>query len=102
MVLQMWPHQGRTEGEDHLPYLLATFLDTPQDTTGLLGHQGTLLAHGQPVAHQHTQVLLHRSDLSSRSAPNLYWHMQLLPHGCRTLCLPLLNLLRFLSAQVSS
>jgi len=31
--------------------------DTSQDAVGLLGHLGTLLAHIQPVADQHPQVL---------------------------------------------
>lgn len=44
----MWPHQGRVEWEDHLaqPASHARF-NAPQDTTGLLGHKGILLAHGQ-------------------------------------------------------
>ena len=40
--------------------------------------------------------------LSSRSAPNLYWCAWLFLPRCRTLHLLLLNLERFLSAQVSS
>ena len=40
--------------------------------------------------------------LSSRSAPSLYWCMGLFFPRCRTLHLPLLNLIRFLSAQLSS
>jgi len=57
-VLQMWPHQGRVEGEDHLPGHI--LFNTPQDTIGLLGHKGTLLAHDRLTVHQDTQVLLHR------------------------------------------
>ncbi|KFR00107.1 Forkhead-associated domain-containing protein 1, partial [Opisthocomus hoazin] len=34
-----------------------------QDPIGFLGSQGTLLAHGQPVVHQDTQVPLHRAAL---------------------------------------
>ena len=40
-VLQMWPHQGRIEGEYHHPALF----NSPQDTFVLLGHKGILLAH---------------------------------------------------------
>ena len=40
--------------------------------------------------------------LSSRSIPSLYWCMGLFLPRCRTLHLPLLNLIRFLSAQLSS
>ena len=39
---------------------------------------------------------------SSRSVPSLYWCMRLFLPRCRTLRLPLLNLIRFLSAQLSS
>jgi len=46
----MWPHQGRVEEEDHLPRPAGhTLFNAPQDTIGLRGHKGTLLAHGQPV-----------------------------------------------------
>ena len=40
--------------------------------------------------------------LSSRSTPSLYWCMALFLPRCRTLHLPLLNLIRFLFAQLSS
>jgi len=47
----MRPHQGRVEGEENLPRPAGhTPLDAPQETTGLLGNQDTLLAHGQLVA----------------------------------------------------
>ena len=39
--------------------------------------------------------------LSGRSTPSLYWCMGLFLPRCRTLHLPLLNLIRFLSAQMS-
>jgi len=45
-VLQMWPHQDRVKGEDHLPQCTAyAFLNAPEDTIGPLGHKGTLLAN---------------------------------------------------------
>jgi len=54
----MCPQQARIEGEDHLPQPAGhDFLNAPQDTIGLLGHKGTLLAHGQPVVLQDPQVL---------------------------------------------
>ena len=40
--------------------------------------------------------------LSSRSTPSLYWCMGLFLPTCRTLHLPLLNLIRFQSAELSS
>jgi len=44
----MGPPQGRAEEEENLPRPAAhTPPHAPQDPTGLLGTQGTLLAHGQ-------------------------------------------------------
>ena len=49
----MWPHQGRAESEDHLPCPAGHALSNPsQDPIGLLGHKGTLRAHGQPAVLQ--------------------------------------------------
>ena len=60
----MGPHQGRAEGKENLPRPAShTPLDAPQDPIGLLGSQGTLLAHGQPVVPQDTQVCLRRAAL---------------------------------------
>jgi len=45
-ALQMGPQWGRAEGEETLPRPAAhTPLNASQETTGLLGSQGTLLAH---------------------------------------------------------
>jgi len=46
-----------------------TIPGTSQDAAGLLGHLGTLLAHGQPAVDQHPKVLFRR-QLSSRSKLN--------------------------------
>jgi len=45
-IFQIWPHQGRAEGEVHLlqPAVHDLF-NALQDPIGLLGHQGPLLAH---------------------------------------------------------
>ena len=65
----MGPPQGRAEGEENLPRPAGhTPLDALQDPVGLLGSQGTLLAHGHPVVPQHSQSLS-AELLSSRSAP---------------------------------
>jgi len=54
----MWPQQGREESTDHLPHPADyTLSNVSYDTTG---HKVTLVAHGQPVVHQDTQVLLCR------------------------------------------
>ena len=58
-IFQMWSRQGRVKGEEnrsrptnHTPP------NTPLDAIGLLGHKGTVLAHGHPVVHQDPQVPL--------------------------------------------
>jgi len=57
-ALQMGPSQGSVEGQENLPHPAAhTPPHAPQDPIGLLGSQGTLLAHGQLVIHQHSQSL---------------------------------------------
>jgi len=49
----MGPHQGRVEGQENLPRPAGhTPPNASQDAIGLLGSQGTLLAHGQPVVDQ--------------------------------------------------
>jgi len=41
----MWPHWGRVEGKDNVPQLIGhSLFKAPQDTLGILGHKGTLLA----------------------------------------------------------
>ncbi|XP_052520385.1 uncharacterized protein LOC128071565 isoform X3 [Tympanuchus pallidicinctus] len=63
-VLQMRPYQDVVEGEDHLPRPAGHALfSAPQYAIGPLGHKGTLLAHGQPVVHQDTQVPFRRAPL---------------------------------------
>ena len=61
-MLQMCSHQGRIEREDYLPQPAGHALrfNIPQDTVGLRGYKDTLLAHGQPLVHWDTQVLLCR------------------------------------------
>jgi len=64
-VLQVRPHQGRAEGQDHLPCPagLSSF-DAAQDTFGFLGYQSTLLAHVQLPIHQYPQVFFSRAALN--------------------------------------
>jgi len=55
---------GQSRSEDHFPQPVGHALsNTLQDTIGLLGHKGTLLAHGQAVAHQDPQVILCRAPV---------------------------------------
>ncbi|PKU43183.1 rna-directed dna polymerase from mobile element jockey-like [Limosa lapponica baueri] len=55
----MWPHQGRGEGEDDLLRPAGHALSkAPQETIGRLGHEDTLLAHGQLAVHQDTELSL--------------------------------------------
>jgi len=43
----IWAYQGRVKGGDNLPRPAGhTLLNAPQNTIGLLGNKGTLLAHG--------------------------------------------------------
>lgn len=55
----MWSHQGRAEEWENLPcsdgHIL---LHAPQETIGPLGHQDTLLSHGELLVHQHSKGLL--------------------------------------------
>ena len=55
---------ARAEGQDHLPQPAghASF-DADQDPVGLLGCEGTFLAHIQLTIHQYPQVLLGRAVL---------------------------------------
>ena len=60
--LQVQPHQCWVQGHDHLPTPAGHAVpDTSQDAIGLLGHLGTLPAHGQPAVNQHRQVLFLRT-----------------------------------------
>ena len=71
----MGPHWGRAEGEENLPRPAAhPPRDAPQDPIGLLGTQGTLLAHGQPIVHQDTQVPLRRPALQQVVPKPLLMH----------------------------
>jgi len=70
--LPMQTDQGRVEGEDHLSQSAShTLFNAPQDTIDFLGYKGTLLAYGQSVDHQVTQVLLLKASLQQIST-NLY------------------------------
>ncbi|PKU36140.1 hypothetical protein llap_13557 [Limosa lapponica baueri] len=63
-VLQMGPHQGSVKGQDNLSRPAGHILpDTPQDAIGLLGHKGTLLAHGHLIVCQDSQVFFLRYSL---------------------------------------
>lgn len=61
--LQMGPHKGRAEGDNHLPLPAGhPSFDTAQDTVVLLGCESSLLAHVQLFIHQDPQVLLCRAE----------------------------------------
>ena len=59
-------------------------------------------AHCWHLSSTSTPRSLSTELLFSRSAPRLYWFMGLFLPRCRNLHLPLLNFIRFLSAQLSS
>ncbi|KAK4810335.1 hypothetical protein QYF61_019138 [Mycteria americana] len=57
-VFEVRPHQCRVRGHNHCPSPAGhAIFDTSQDAIGFLGHLGTLLAHIQAAANQHSQVL---------------------------------------------
>ena len=61
-LLQMGPHRGRIEGENHLPLPAGCHsFDAAQDTVGLSCCKRKLLAHVQLFVYQYSQVLLHRA-----------------------------------------
>jgi len=94
------PGQGRGAGSPSStcwPFFFNVLLDT----MGLLATK----AHCWLTAHllsTRTPRSFSEELLSSISVPNLYWCMQLFLPTCRTLHLPLLNLIRFLFVQPSS
>ncbi|RMC04400.1 hypothetical protein DUI87_19221 [Hirundo rustica rustica] len=65
-ILKVWPDQCRVQGKNDLPAPAGhTIPDTGQDAIGLLGHQGTLLAHVQSVVDHYPQVPFHLSTVQS-------------------------------------
>ena len=68
VILQIGPHEGKVEGNNHLPLLTGhSSFDAPQDTVGLQGCKCMLLAHVQLFVDQDPQVLLYRAALSEFS-----------------------------------
>jgi len=63
--LQVGSHQSRAEGQNLLPRLSGhASCDAAQDMTGLLGCEGTLVAHVQLFINKYAQVLLVRAILN--------------------------------------
>lgn len=84
----MWPHQGRSDGEDNIPWPDGhSLLNSPQHTMGLLGHTPhcNMLFAKTPTSF--STVLL-----SNSSAPNLY---AVISSRCQIVHLPFLNLPNF-------
>ena len=64
-ALQVGPHKGRAEGDNHLPGPAGHFsADAAQDAVGLLGCKCTLLAHVELFVYQSPQVPLCRAALN--------------------------------------
>lgn len=64
--------EGWVEGEDNLPPpAVSAILNSAQSTIGIIGHKGTLLAHGQLVVYQDPRSFSGEL-LSIRRAPSLY------------------------------
>ena len=94
---------GQAEMEDHLSRAAGHAApNVPQDDPiALLGHRDTQLARGQLAVPQNPQALLRRAAFQ-QVTPGLCWCMGLSLPRCRTLHLPLLSFIRFLSSQLSS
>ena len=93
--------QSRAEGEDHFSHAAGdVFFNAPQDTIGLLGYKGTQLLTANLLS---TRISTSFSAelFSSRSAPNLYWCLQLFLTRCRTLRLLLFWFAGFLFFSLS-
>ena len=81
-ALQTWPPQGSVEAKDHLPPPADNTLpNAAQHTLGLLGHKGTVLARGQLVVHQASQVLLCTAAFQQVSHHPLLLQRVFLPRG---------------------
>ena len=71
----MRPHLGRVEGKENLPRPAGhTPPNASQDPIGLFDSQGTLLAHGQLVIHQNSQVPLGKAALQQVSLKPVLMH----------------------------
>jgi len=92
----MWPCQGRVEGEDRLPWPAGhTLFNAPQNSIGLLHHQGTSREHCWLMANllsTRTTRSVSAEPLSSWSSLNLHWYMWLFLPMCKTLHLHLASL----------
>ena len=89
-------HLGRVEGKENL-FRPANHSPSslPQDAIGLLGHKGTMLAHGQPTVHWDPQVSFSYTALQQVS-PNLFWYLGCCSYPDASLCTcPCYILLRF-------
>lgn len=77
------PRQSRKGGEGKITFLglnlLAMLFNPPKDHTGLLGHNCTLLVHGQPFVHQEPQVLLCRVLLQQVSPQPVLMYVVISP-----------------------
>ncbi|KAJ7426288.1 hypothetical protein WISP_17385 [Willisornis vidua] len=74
-LLKVWPHQRRVQEKNHFPGPVGhTVADTGQDAIGLLGHQGTLLAHVQPSVKPNPQVPFHLVALQPLCAQPVALH----------------------------
>ena len=100
----MWPHRGRVEEQDHLPWPAGHALfNASQDTIVFLGHKGTLLG-SQPSCHPPAGPL--GPSLQNSSAAG---HLLTCTRACSSLSsgtglynLLLLNRIRFFPIQLSS
>ena len=99
-VLQMWAPHGRAERPSTSLPCWPYSVPAPQGTPGLLGHQATLLAHGQPLAIK-TLRFFSTELLSSSPVPTCTVTVAV-PLQVQGPALPMLNPIKFLSTQLSA
>lgn len=90
-------------GKDYLPHHADNGLpNVTQEAVDLLCHKSTSLAHSQLVRVTRTPGSFFAVVPSHLLAPSIYWCLPLFLHRCRTLHIPLLDFMRFLSDLFSS
>ena len=97
----VWSHQCWADVNNHFPQPAGSTLhNATLRAVGLLCHKGTLLTHGQQVAHKDPPVLLCRAAFKL-SAPICYWCLGLFIPRCKTSDFSSLKCMRFLFAYFS-
>ncbi|RMC03536.1 hypothetical protein DUI87_20736 [Hirundo rustica rustica] len=101
-ILKVWPHQCRVQGKYDLPAPAGHAIpDRGQDAIGLLGLQGTLLAHVLPVVNQYPQVSF-CLDIVQPHLPQPITLQGVIGPKCRTRHLDVINFILLDTAHPSN